>query len=466
MPCPIRVKLGKMRVLSYTLESPQTNERITPTMTVSRTARAMQEMLWRRADQLGWETGFMERERKLTGSSFVTGLVSGWQNDPDSSVAGLAQAVGNAGTPITRQGLDQRFDAKAVALMRKMLEASLEVVLGHTAVPDTILSRFSAVYLTDSSVVTLPNRLSEVFAGSGGYGEQASTSAAKISVRWNITHGALEALDITDATVHDRASVAHHGAAEVGSLQIKDLGYFKLDDFRALGEEGSYWLTRYKVGTTVYDEHGERLSLSAWLPQTAGKRLEAQVQVGARQRLPSRLVAERVPAHVVEQRHERIHETARRNQRPASQLTLEMAKWTLYLTNAPQSLLAAAELFILARYRWQIELLFKLWKTDLGIDRWCTQNPHRILCELYGKLLVAVVTHWLLLLGCWHNPRRSLRQAIPTIRGLAWQWANSLDRLDLLEHALRSLVRALSTCHMDRSRTHPRHFELLEPFAA
>jgi len=435
-------------------------------MTVSRTARAMQEKLWRQADHLGWKTGFMERERQLTGSSFVTGLVSGWQNDPDSSVAGLAQAVGNAGTPITRQGLDQRFDASAVALMREMLEASLEVVLDNHAMPDTILSRFSAVYISDSSIVTLPNKLSEVFAGSGGYGDHASTAAAKISVRWNVTHGTLETLDITDATVHDRASVAHHGAVAVGSLQIKDLGYFKLADFKALGEEGSYWLTKYKLGTAIYDVNGERLALETWLPQTTEERIEAEVQVGAQHRLSCRLVAEQVPAHVVEQRRERIHETARQNQRPASALTLEMAQWTLYLTNAPVTLLTADEAFILARYRWQIELLFKLWKTDLGIDRCRSQNPHRILCELYGKLLVAVVTHWLLLLGCWQNPHRSLRQAMTTIRGIAWQWANSLHHLGLLQHALRSLVQALSTCHMDRSRTQPRHFELLERFVA
>lgn len=37
--------------------------------TISRTAKAMQQILLRQADQLGWKTGFMERERKLSGSS-------------------------------------------------------------------------------------------------------------------------------------------------------------------------------------------------------------------------------------------------------------------------------------------------------------------------------------------------------------------------------------------------------------
>jgi hypothetical protein len=124
-------------------------------------------------------------------------------------------------------------------------------------------------------------------------------------------------------------------------------------------------------------------------------------------------------------------------------------------------LLTPDEVFILGRYRWQIELLFKLWKSDLQIDKWRTTNPYRILCELYGKLMAAIVTHWFLLVSCWHNPKRSLRQAMPTIRGLAWQWANSLRDIHLLVYTLQSLCRSVSRCQMDRSRTHSRHFQLL-----
>lgn len=161
------------------------------------------------------------------------------------------------------------------------------------------------------------------------------------------------------------------------------------------------------------------------------------------------------------QRHERLRETARQNQTTVCEQALVMAQWTIYLTNLPPELAATTEIFILGRYRWQIELLFKLWKSDLEVDKWASRQPERILAEIYTKLIGAIVAHWLLLVGCWHNPRRSLRQAIPTLRGLAWQFANSLSDTPLLLHALRAFCRSLSCCSMDKSQQYPRAFQLI-----
>jgi hypothetical protein len=422
----------------------------------------MQAVLQTRANEVAWETGFMERERILTGSSFVVGLVSAWQANPQVSLAGMSQALANAGTPISRQRVEQRFDARAVAFLKAMVDESLQVIVKGTPVDSGILARFSAVDLTDSSVITLPNTLHEIWRGSGGFGEQASTAAVKVSVRWNMRDGQLQTVTLSDGITHDRQSAAHQDPVAAGSLQIKDLGYFKLDDFEKIGHQGAFWLTRYKSGTYVLDEDGQKLDLASWLPQKVGQRLDIAVRLGQKKHLPCRLVAERVPRKIVHQRHARIRETARQNQTVPSQRALVLAQWTIYLTNVPDTLLNTVEVFIVGRYRWQIELLFKLWKSDLQIDDWNTSNPYRILCEFYGKLIAAIVTHWFLLLGCWHNPRRSLRQAMPTIHSLAWQWANSLSNLTLLVHMLRSLCRSLSHCHLDRSQMSPRHFQLLE----
>ena len=418
-----------------------------------------------KANELAVETGFTERERVLTGSSFVVGLMSGWQAEPQSSLSGLSQAIGNAGTPISRQGLAQRLDGKAVVFLEAMVKMSLEVVVQAMPVVDSRLSWFRSVDLVDSSVIRLPNELQGVWQGSGGSGENACKAALKLNVRWDVGRGQIKTLELSDATQHDRRSVAHTQKATAGSLVIGDLGYFKLADFEAIGKQEAYWLSRYKLRTKVYDEAGEELDLSTWLPQQIGQTVDCAVRLGQTQQLPCRLVAERVPLEIVQQRHERIRATARKKQQAVSEESLLMAHWTIYVTNVPLTLLSTQEVFILGRYRWQIELLFKLWKTDLEVDTWATCNPERILCEIYTKLIGAIVTHWLLLVGCWHNPQRSLRQAIPTIRGLAWQFANSLHSLLLLRHVLTALKRALSTCRMDKSRSHPRAFQLLEACA-
>lgn len=428
---------------------------------ITRVSKTMQRVLVTKANRLAIETGFMRRERVLTGSSFVSGLVFGWQSNPTSSLEGLSQAIGNAGTPISRQGLAYRFDEKAVVFLKAMLEASLEEMVSAMPVSKGLLARFSGVDLVDSSIISLPNDLEHVWQGSGGFGANARVSSLKLNVRLDVRSGHLKTLDLSDGRQHDRRSVAHQQTVERGSLQIMDLGYFKLDDFEAIAQQDAYWLSRYKLGTMVCDQNGEKLDLATYLPQQIGKTIDTQILLGKRKQLPCRLVAERVPLWVVRQRHERLKETAREKQSPVSQRALEMAHWTIYVTNVPAHLLATQEVFILGRYRWQIELLFKLWKSDLGVDDWASNKPERILAEIYAKLIGAIVNHWLLLVACWHNPRASFRLAMPSIHALAWQFANSLSHLSLLLHAFDCLRRSLSRSATAKSRADPRAWQLI-----
>ena len=91
---------------------------------------------------------------------------------------------------------------------------------------------------------------------------------------------------------------------------------------------------------------------------------------------------------------------------------------------APEALLrfvrrlgpVAQEALVLAKIRWQIELIFKLWKSHGLVDEWRTANPFRILCEVYAKLVGMVFHHWCFLVGCWIYPDRSLVKAAQVVR--------------------------------------------------
>jgi hypothetical protein len=79
--------------------------------------------------------------------------------------------------------------------------------------------------------------------------------------------GEVKALDLSDGIGHDRSAPAHHDPVEAGSLQLRDLGYFKLDDLQAIAQQHAFWLIRYKIGTVILDEAGHVLKLTKWLPQ-------------------------------------------------------------------------------------------------------------------------------------------------------------------------------------------------------
>ena len=420
--------------------------------TLTQVSDAMQTVLDIRANEIAEEAPFFKRQRQLTGSSLVRGLVFGWINDPQATLDTLSQSIGNAGTPITRQGLHKRLTFEASDFLYEVLQESLTKVVRAMPVEKGLLSRFSHVELLDSTQIELHEELEAFWLGSGGCKGKTS-SAIKLNVRWDVRTGELCELDLSDGRQHDGKSSIQHATMPEGSLRIADLGYWKLDVLAKIADEGSYWLTRYKVGTVVTDENNQELDLREALPKQIGDQVDWQVQLGKDAQIPCRLVAERVPASVVKQRHERLDETARRRGRPFTEYTYEMAKWTIYLTNVPQDMLAVPEVLALGHYRWQIELLFKLWKSELQVDKWRTLKPERVLCELYAKLIGVIVAHWLLLVGTWDNPQRSLIRSMGVIRGLAWQFANSIASDECLQNALEALIRSLSACRLEQTTT-------------
>ena len=113
-------------------------------------------------------SGFVLRTSKLTGPLFVKILVLGWLSNPKASLEELAQVGAQLGVPITAQAIDSRFSARAALFVRQVLtEATRERITGvPAAVP--LLSRFSAVYVMDGSIVTLPDELASLFPGHGG----------------------------------------------------------------------------------------------------------------------------------------------------------------------------------------------------------------------------------------------------------------------------------------------------------
>lgn len=85
------------------------------------------------------------------------------------------------------------------------------------------------------------------------------------------------------------------------------------------------------------------------------------------------------------------------------------------ITNLPATLLSSAEAWVLLRSRWQIEWLFKLWKSHGGLDFSHGQRAARVLCEIYAKLIGLVIQHWLLLASAGSS--------------LAWSWTKAARRV-------------------------------------
>lgn len=425
-------------------------------------ARALQRVLTDVPAAFARESGFCRRQSKLTAALFVQTAVLGWLAHPAATLHQLAQTAAERGCAISPQGLAQRFTPAAAELLRRVLEAAVAEVVAAAPVAVGLLAKFPAVVVLDSTTVSLPDGLATVWAGCGGGADRGGRAALKLTVGLDLRGGQVAGPLLSGGRAQDKASPAQQAPLPRGALRITDLGFWSLAVLQEIAAQGAYFLSRLHLQTAVFAADGERLDLVDWLGRQKRRRLSAAVTLGVADRVAARLLAVRVPRRVAEARRDRIREEAKRKGVAPSPRTLALAAWTLLVTNAPPEVLAIREALVLARARWQIELLFKLWKSEGKLDEWRTADPDRILCEVYAKLTALVIQHWVLLVGCWVFLDRSLTQAAQTVRERAVCLAQALDSRRALVAALARIRRCLTAgCRIAKRRHRPSLPQLL-----
>ncbi len=427
--------------------------------TIAQLHERVQYLFGERADQLAKETGFVKRKRQLGGADFVQGLVFGLLANPDHSTEELASIVGRRDVQISASGLSQRFTQEAAQLLQRLREEAVALgIEAEQAVPSELLSRFEAVILEDSTSIRLPGILADLWPSCGGGGKQ-SKAGIKWHVRWDLKQGGVQGV-LTPSRVADPSSPLRKQGIAEGTLNIADEAYCSLE---WLGEQPGMFLCRPRSRVQFLDPESKAvLDLSEIGPLVVGQALDRDVLVGKEAKLPARLILVRVPEEVVEQRQARIRaEAKRRGHAQPNAQSLLRARWTLLITNVARSTLQVREVLVLQRARWQIERLFRLWKEDGKIDEWRGRTRWRILCELVAKLLAMLLQHWLLVMGTWDDPFRSLVKAAKQVRVHALELLSALAGEGNWERVVQRLMQAMHGCRVHRRTKHPCHAQLL-----
>ncbi len=398
-------------------------------------AEAMHKVLTTQAKARERQTGFVKRSSaELDGPTFVQTTVFGWMDQPEASYSQLQQVAGSLGVLVSPQAIEQRFGPESAALLRAVLQEAVgEVLSSEGSVPE-LLSRFNGVYVQDGTIISLPVELKDEWRGCGGKTPEAGLSSLRVQVRLDLAQGGMHGPWLQEGREAERSGEAHEAPLPKGSLFDVDGGYFTLAEMRAHSAAERSCISAAKAGILLIDARGQCWDLPSFLRAQQGEEVDVQVCLGKRERVPVRLIAKRVSAEQATRRRanatrtlegkakgvRRPNERTRcaagkrqrqRKQRKTGKARLQLLDWTILITNVPPELLSVDEVLVLARCRWQIELLWKLWKQIGKLDTWRSAKPYRILTEIYAKLLGLLITHWLALIECWHAPNRSLVKA-------------------------------------------------------
>jgi hypothetical protein len=432
----------------------------------------VQSLFDEKAEQWARSTGFVQRASKISGSAFAQALVFGFLNQPEASYTDLQQTMELQRVHVSPQAIEERMTPQAATFMGRLLEEMVAMVVSGQECHIPVLESFNGVYLQDGTVLTLPDELQDHWRGSGETGGEAGL---RVQLRINWSNGKLTGPWLQDARASENTGEAtvENTALPKGALYVTDSGYLILKRMRELDAQGTFWLTPARANLIITDKFGIRRDLPSFVASRSAGMIDEWVWIGADKQVFCRLLVfppeEKARPQKKEQkvrvkgsrhdvqvgRHKAPKGKKGRKRAQESPQHRRLKGALVLLTNAPTSRLSAPQARMLLRVRWQIELIWKLWKQDGKVDCWRSEKGMRILCEVYAKLMAMIMQHWFTIAGCWSDPHRSLVKACHFVQKVApcilWTMNGPLTQQELFH----IICRSMKGCTMNTRKKKP-----------
>lgn len=184
--------------------------------------------------------------------------------------------------------------------------------------------------------------------------------------------------------------------------------------------------------------------------------VERAVLIGVNVRLACRAICVRLPPPLAEARRRQAKRAAQKRGHNLTSRTLELMAWNIYITNVPTTMLSPHQVVLLYGVRWQIELVFKLWKSECALDRIAGLRRERVLCELYARMIGIVLIHWFVAPLRLSEIELSVVKACRILQRAALRIARALKLPSKLPSILEGVViRMKRYATKDKRKTHP-----------
>jgi Transposase DDE domain len=352
------------------------------------------------------QCGFIQRSTsKLNGHEFVKALVLPNYGLTEDSLNGLCERIRefNPKANISAPALAQRINTHAaVRFMRgcfeQLLKSTRENLEKQYSSLEGVLRGFNNIYIQDSTIFEINKKLSKYFPGTkrgGRKGGSSCKSQMKIDLIHNFTTGKIHDAQIYEGKRPDQAcSEMILNVIQKEDLILRDLGYFKITSFKVIDSKGAYFLTRFPPHVKVYlnpnDQEPVDLAMHLNKHYKNKSAIDLKVWISA-ERFEVRLIAYRVPKNIVIERRKRAYKGAKEMGRTLSQEKLALLDFSLFVTNIPSQMVSLEVIGTIYRLRWEIELIFKTWKSHLKIDILEGLCLYRILCLIWSRLCTVIL---------------------------------------------------------------------------
>ncbi|MBC2581946.1 IS4 family transposase [Clostridium sp. DJ247] len=215
-----------------------------------------------------------------------------------------------------------------------------------------------------------------------------------MQLQYDILSGQFLSCDVGNAATSDTSYIPEtQKSIQPKDLILKDLGYFKMDDLKIINKNEAYYISKLKKYTVIYISEEKRYAQVDILEKAKslkeGETLDIpDAYVESNKNLKTRLIITKLSEENKKKRELKNQKADKRYKSRMDDERLDI--WNsinIYVTNIDKKALCAEQIHELYTLRWQVEVMFKIWKSIFKIDRVKKVKLHRFQCFLYGKLI-------------------------------------------------------------------------------
>jgi hypothetical protein len=354
-------------------------------------------------NNLARASNFLIRKSKLSPTLFLDLMFYGVDAELKSLNQLSQSTYYDNSLTISKQAIDSRFSPASVAFVKGLLQACISSQVCES-IDASELQLFRTVRIKDSTTFELHDSLAETLEGFGKGGGPNSLAGATIQYEFDIKNGKVFDIDLKPAIQSDsKDAVQKEADLEKHDLIIRDLGYYSGEIIDRYIEREAFFISKLYHNVSVrLNEHDKNKidfrALYSQMLKSGDSHLDLNVFIGKKKQ-PVRLVAALVPQDVYEKRISKKNRENKSLGYATSDEFKSRAHFNFYICNIPPAACAWDTICKLYRIRWQIELIFKVWKSIMNIDQFRKMKSARLLTTLYVKLLW-VFLNWQVVSDC------------------------------------------------------------------
>ncbi len=343
--------------------------------------------------KLSKQSGFCKRKpKKIKPKNLLIAFLLTIWGSKNNTYSSWANKIGILiNDTVSRQAVCKRVKETLVVFLQNVLKAIMEDTIS-TKIKGTIaekLKQFKRILIEDSTCIKLNSKLEPEYPGNRNQKEK-SHAILKIQTTYEVIKRRFIRFEITNFRKNDQGySPEITQIAKPGDLIIRDLGYFVTEVFKTLQSKGAGYITRIKKDVNIYLENEEKpIDLARMLKRRGN--LDIEVFIGV-ERLPVRLIAIPVGDEIAKVRRMKARTNRDRRYNP-SKKHLFLLGWDLFITNVSKGKIDSYDVAVIYSIRWRIEIIYKCWKSYLGITNVLNDtNKTRLESFIYSMLIFIVL---------------------------------------------------------------------------